>query len=79
MLQFLAIELDPIERATSLLMFEDDLRYFPNLEQVIFVVAKPDEKLRQLAEDLSSQPRSMNQAVERMRRRFGGGPSIQAG
>lgn len=72
MLRFLAIELDPIERATSHQMFIDDLRCFPNLEQVVFVVAKPDEKFRRLAETLSAQPRSMNRSVESMRRMFGG-------
>lgn len=67
-LRFLAIELDPIDRATSRESFRDDLSYFQNLERVVFVVAKPDEKADKLVYQFSGLPRLMRREADDARR-----------
>lgn len=67
LLRFLAIELDPINRATSRKTFRCDLQYFQNLDQVVFVVDRPDEKIIELVRQLSDEPRWMNREVENLR------------
>lgn len=47
---------------------------FPNLEDVIFVVAKPDDNIFKLAGSLDDEPRFMNIEAEYIERRRLGHP-----
>jgi hypothetical protein len=66
-LHLLAIELDPIHRATSRASFRDDLTCLQGLDHVIFVVAQSNEKTKELARQLSRVPKSMRREVEWLR------------
>lgn len=64
LLRELAIEIDPVERATSHRTFRQDLEDFLNLEKVVFVTKKPDDEICQLVQSLEDEPKAMNRKAE---------------
>jgi len=71
LLRFLAIELDPINRATRRGTFEGDLKDFQNLDLAIYVVAKQDEKMTHLVQWRSHSPWLVNRKLEFLERHCG--------
>jgi len=66
-LRVLAIDLEPINRATNERSFRNDLNDFKNLGQVIFTVTKHFEIANELVHVLSLLPRHMNREYNRAR------------
>ena len=64
LLRELAIEIDPIERATNDQTFRHDLEDFPNLEKVVFVADKPDDEICKLVKSLNGVVEAMNRDAE---------------
>jgi 2EXR family len=71
LLRVLAIELEPYDRASSNIDLYKDLKDFPNLEEVIFIITRPNDGAFELEQvrHLEYLPTSMQRQARQARRR----------